>query len=58
LERRADSKNIAGRICKQPGDRHKIHDGLDLGLLTLELLAGGAYPDSKDSTKKDGKCSD
>ena len=39
LEHRTDSKNIAGRICKQPGDRHKIHDGLDLGLLTLKFLA-------------------
>jgi hypothetical protein len=58
LELRTDSKQISRRVCKQPRNRHKIYDGLDLGLLTLELLAGGADPESKDSTKKDGKCSD
>jgi hypothetical protein len=55
LKLRTDSNYISRRVCKQPGDRHKIHDGLDLGLLTLELFAGGADPDSKDSAKKDGK---
>ena len=58
LELRTDSKQISRRVCKQPGDRHKIHDGLDLGLLTLEFVAGRADPDRKDSTKKDGKCPD
>ena len=58
LEFRTDSKQISRRVCKQPGDWHKIHDGLDLGLLTLEFGAGGADPDRKDSTKKDGKCPD
>ena len=55
---RTESKQISRGVCKQPGDRHEIHDGLDFGLLTLEFVAGGADPDSKDSTKKDGKCSD
>ena len=58
LELRTDSKEISRRVCKQPRDRHEIHDGLDLGLLTLEFVAGGADPDSKDPAKKDGKCSD
>ena len=58
LKLRSDSKQISRRVCKQPGDRHEIHDGLDLVLLTLEFLAGGTDPDSKDATKKDGKCSD
>jgi hypothetical protein len=58
LELRANSKQISRRVCKQPRDRHKIYDGLDLGLLTLEFAAGGADPDSKDSSKKDGKCPD
>jgi hypothetical protein len=58
LELRTDSKQISRRVCKQPRNRHKIDDGLDLGLLTLEFVAGGADPDRKDSTNKDGKCSD
>jgi len=58
LKLRTDSKQISRRVCKQPRDRHKIYDGLDLGLLTLEFLAGGADPERKDSTKKDGKCPD
>jgi hypothetical protein len=56
LKLRTDSKQISRRVCKEPGNRNKIHDGLDLGLLTLEFLAGGTDPDSKDSAKKDGKC--
>jgi len=56
LELRTDSKQISRRVCKQPRDRHKIYDGLDLGLLTLEFVAGGTDQDSKDSAKKDGKC--
>jgi hypothetical protein len=56
LELRTGSKQISRRVCKQPRDRHKIYDGLDLGLLTLEFLAGGTDQDSKDSAKKDGKC--
>jgi len=58
LKLRTDSKQISRRVCKQPRDRHKIYDGLDLGLLTLEFLARGADPDSKDSSQKDGKCPD
>ena len=58
LELRTDSKQISRRVCKQPRDRYKIYNGLDLGLLALELVAGGADPDRKDSTNKDGKCSD
>ena len=58
LKLRTNSKQISRCVCKQPRDRHKIHDGLDLGLLTLEFVAGGADPDRKDSTKKDGKCPD
>jgi hypothetical protein len=58
LKLRADPKQISRRVCKQPGDRQKIHDGLDLGLLKLESVAGRADQDSKDSTKKDGKCTD
>jgi len=56
LKLRTDSKQISRRVYKQPRDRHKIYDGLDLGLLTVEPHAGCADPDSKDSTKKDGKC--
>ena len=56
LKLRTDSKQISRRVCKEPGNRKKIHDGLDLGLLTLEFLAGGTDQDSKDSAKKDGKC--
>ena len=58
LKLRTDSKQISRSVCKQPRNRHKIHDGLDLGLLTLEFLAGGADPERKDSAKKDGKCPD
>ena len=56
LKLRTDSKQISRRVCKEPGNRNKIHDGLDLGLLTLEFLAGGTDQDRKDSAKKDGKC--
>jgi hypothetical protein len=58
LKLRTDSKQISRRVYKQPRDRHKIYNGLDLGLLALELVAGGADPDSKGSTKKDSKCPD
>jgi hypothetical protein len=58
LKLRTDPKYITRPVCKQPGDRYKTHDGLDLGLLPLEFASGVADPDSKDSTKKDGKCPD